>query len=280
MTATAAEPAAPPRQRGRNGRRMLILLAIQLLLFGVPYVTLFVTGQAWPTAVVIVGTVVFVGAWIAFPFAMFIGHGRPGRDGLTVAADSTLGIVWVLFTWSILGNVLRLILWLSGVHNPAQARIVAIAAVAVAAILLAWGNREAMRVPRLKHVNVAIEGLGAGLDGVRVVLLTDTHYGPINRARWSARVTDAVNALDPDIVCHTGDIADGTVDVRREQAAPLGLIRAKLARAYVTGNHEYFGEADVWLGHMRDLGWEPLHNRHLVVERDGAQLVIAGVDDR
>jgi uncharacterized protein len=47
----------------------------------------------------------------------------------------------------------------------------------------------------------------------------------------------------------------------------------------VTGNHEYFGEADGWLAHLRELGWEPLHNRHLVVERDGARLVVAGVDD-
>jgi predicted MPP superfamily phosphohydrolase len=80
-------------------------------------------------------------------------------------------------------------------------------------------------------------------------------------------------------VCHTGDIADGTVDLRREQAAPLGAVRARMARAYVTGNHEYFGEADGWLGHMRDLGWQPLHNRHIVVERDGSRMVVAGVDD-
>jgi predicted MPP superfamily phosphohydrolase len=69
--------------------------------------------------------------------------------------------------------------------------------------------------------------------------------------------------------------------MRRAQAAPLGEVRARLARVYVTGNHEYFGgEAQGWLEHMRDLGWEPLHNRHVVVERGGDQLVVAGVDDR
>src|SRR5437764_740858 len=115
--------------------------------------------------------------------------------------------------------------------------------------------------------------------GTRVVLLTDTHYGPIDRARWSARVVAAVNALDPDIVCHTGDIADGPVAARTAQAAPLGEVRARLARAYVTGNHEYFGEAEGWLEHMRALGWRPLHNRHVVVERGGDRLVLAGVDD-
>src|SRR5258705_3900294 len=68
--------------------------------------------------------------------------------------------------------------------------------------------------------------------------------------------------------------------MRREQAAPLGTVRSRLANVYVTGNHEYFGEAQGWLDHMRDLGWEPLHNRHVVVERGGDRLVVAGVDDR
>jgi len=179
-----------------------------------------------------------------------------------------------------LGNVVRLILLAAGVADPARSRIVAAVVVFVSIALLVWGYQEAMRVPRIKHVDIAVAGLGTGLNGVRMVLITDTHYGPIDRKQWSVKVADAVNALDADIVCHTGDIADGTMERRREQAAPLGVMRSKLARTYVTGNHEYFGEAQGWLDHMQELGWEPLHNRHIVVERDGARLTIAGVDDR
>jgi predicted MPP superfamily phosphohydrolase len=112
------------------------------------------------------------------------------------------------------------------------------------------------------------------------VQLTDTHYGPIDRVAWSKGVTEVVNGLGADIVAHTGDIADGTPQQRTEQAAPLGDIRAGLARVYVTGNHEYFGDGQGWLDHMQALGWEPLHNRHIVVERGGDRLVVAGVDDR
>jgi predicted MPP superfamily phosphohydrolase len=210
---------------------------------------------------------------------MVLGHGRRHRDWAACTGDTILGVIWVLFVWALLGNVLRLALAIAGVADPARSRLVAAATVAVSLVLVLWGYVEAMRVPRVKRVRVTVARLGAGLDGVRVVLLTDTHYGPIDRARWSARVVAAVNALDADIVCHTGDLADGGVAQRREQVAPLGAVRARLARAYVTGNHEYFGEAQGWLDQMRDLGWEPLHNRHIVVERDGARLVVAGVDD-
>ena len=57
-------------------------------------------------------------------------------------------------------------------------------------------------------------------------------------------------------------------------------VRASLARVYVTGNHEYFSGAQRWVEHMASLGWEALHNRHVVVTRGGDQLIIAGVDYR
>ena len=110
-------------------------------------------------------------------------------------------------------------------------------------------------------------------------MITDTHYGPIDRSRWSAAVVARVNELDADIVCHVGDIADGTVDVREHQARPLASVRATSARVYVTGNHEYFSEAQGWLDYMESIGWAALHNRHIVVERGGDRLVVAGVDD-
>jgi uncharacterized protein len=277
--AVKAESVAPARRTLRPYLFGLTITAVLLLLFGVPWWVLVMSGAQWPAPVVAVGTVLFAGALVAFPLLMFLGHGRH-RDRAAVAGDTILGVIWVMFVWAILGNVVRLGLLVAGVSDPARSRIVAAAVLVVSLVLVVWGYVEAMRVPRVRRVEVSIPRLAAGLDGVTVVLLTDTHYGPINRDRWSARVTEEVNKLDADIVCHTGDIADGTVTERRAQAAPLGDVRAKLARTYVTGNHEYFGEAESWLEHMRELGWEPLHNRHIVVERDGARLVVAGVDDR
>ncbi|MEU8372174.1 metallophosphoesterase [Micromonospora sp. NPDC048894] len=254
------------------------LIAVLALLFGLPWWTLTVAAR-WPAAVMGAGTAVFVVAVVAFPVLMYLGHGRRRLDSAARIADSLLGLVWILFVWTLIANVLRLPLAVAGVADPVRSRAVAVGAAFVSVVLAIWGYAEAMRVPRVRRVDITIDRLGAGLDGVRVVLLTDTHYGPIDRARWSARTIEVVNDLAPDIVCHTGDIADGTVDQRRAQAAPLGTVQARLARVYVTGNHEYYGQAQGWVDHMRTLGWEPLHNRHLVVERGGARLVVAGVDD-
>jgi predicted MPP superfamily phosphohydrolase len=278
---TAETTATQPRRRpGRAARFALIVTAVLFLLFGVPWWTLIWSGNRWPTAVFVAGTALFAVAAAAFPPLMFSGHGGQHRDGPARIADTLLGVVWVLFVQAILGNVLRAILAVAGVADPARSRIVTAVVVVVSLVLLLWGYAEAMRVSRVRRIDVRIPRLGAGLDGLRVVLLTDTHYGPINRARWSRGVVDVVNSLDPDVVAHTGDIADGEVAQRREQAAPLGDVRAKLARVYVTGNHEYFSGAQRWVEHMASLGWEALHNRHVVVTRDGAGLTIAGVDDR
>ena len=258
---------------------MAILLAIELLLFGVPWWTLLGAGTDWPRGVVVAGTVLFAAGFVGMPTMMMQGHGRRHRDWAAAVGDALLGVVWVLFVWSVLSQLLRLALFVVGVGDPARSRLVAGATVAVVAVLLVWGYREAMRVPRVRAVDVDIVRLGSGMDGLRVAVLTDTHYGPIDRSRWSAAVVARVNELDADVVCHVGDIADGTVDVRREQADPLASVVASSARVYVTGNHEYFSEAQGWLDFVQSIGWAALRNSHIVVERGGDRLVVAGVDD-
>jgi len=281
MTDTPAEvvESVEPRRSPRHWRRIVLVLAITLLLFGVPWWTLLAPSASWPTAVFVVGTLLFAAAFVAMPLLMVFGHGHRHIDWAAATGDTLLGAAWVMFVWSLLGQLLHLGLLTAGVEDPVRSRLVAGAVLGVVVILLAWGYAEAMRVPRVKKVDVAIARLGPGMDGLRVAVITDTHYGPINRARWSAAVVARVNELGADLVCHVGDIADGTVEVRELQASPLASANAALSRVYVTGNHEYFSEAEGWLDYMESIGWAALHNRHVIVERGGDRLVLAGVDD-
>jgi predicted MPP superfamily phosphohydrolase len=276
----AAEVESVTRARPRRRwRRLLLVFAIMVILLGTPWWTLLSAGTRWPSGVIAAGTGVFAAAFVGLPVIMTLGHGRRHLDWATAAGDALLGTIWVLFVWSVLAQLFRLALLVLGVEDPERSRMVAGVVLAVVVAMLTWGYAEAMRVPRIKHVDVDIARLGSGLDGLRVVVITDTHYGPIDRTRWSASVVDRVNELDADVVCHVGDIADGTVDLREAQARPLAAVRARLARVYVTGNHEYFSEAQGWLDYIDGIGWDALHNRHIVIERNGAKLIIAGVDD-
>jgi len=260
----------------RRGIFPVVLVTVLVLLFGLSWWTL-VLAPAWPTAVFVAGTVVFAVGMVGFPVLMVTGHGRRHRDAAARIGDTTLGVIWVCFTWSVLGQLARLILALAGVDGRSAARIVAFVVLGVVVALVVTGYAEAMRLPRVRAVDVVLPRLGRGADGLRVAVLADTHFGPINRKRWSARLVAAVNELAPDVVCHVGDLADGTVEQRRAQVEPLREVRG--VKLYITGNHEYFSEAQRWLDHMACLGWEPMHNRHRVVERGGDRVIFAGIDD-
>ncbi|RAK27386.1 hypothetical protein B0I29_12320 [Actinoplanes lutulentus] len=279
MSVGEAVESEPKRRSPRRAIFGFVVLAVVALLFGVPLVTLLWSGNDWPLGVELAGTALVVLAALGFPVLMFRGHGGHS-DTASRIADTLLGVVWVLFTWSVIGQAFGLALRLAGVDDPVRSRVVTAVVLLIASVLLLWGYAEAMRVSRVRRVDVTIPRLGPGLDGLRVVLITDTHYGPIDRTRWSQGVTKVINSLDPDIVAHTGDIADGEVQQRLSMAAPLADVQARFARVYVTGNHEYFSGALGWVEHMTSLGWDALHNRHLVVTRGGDSLIVAGVDDR
>ncbi len=281
VTTTSDRAPRRPRTSGRPRRLRptLLLLVIPLLLLGVPWWELVVGGEGWPGGVVAAGTALFTLAYLALPALMTLGHGPRQLDAAARAGDTLLGVAWVLFTWCVLGLVAEFALGLAGVADPQRSRIVAAAVVAVELAVLAYGQVEAQRRPRVKEAEVRLVGLGPALDGLRVAVLTDTHYGPIDRTRWSARVVDVVNGLRPDLVVHAGDLADGSVARRGGQVAPLGAVRAPHGRYFITGNHEYYAGAREWVEKMRELGWDPLINSHRVVERGGDRLVLAGTDD-
>jgi len=238
-----------------------------------------VLAPEWPLPVTILGTVIAAVSVVGFPLAMIAGHGRRHSDGLAIIGDTWLGVLWQFFAWTVLGQILGLALLVAGVPAPDRQRIVAVSVLIVVVLLCSWGFYQARKVPCLRRTDITIDRLGAGLDGLTIVLIADTHYGPINRAAWSAKLVAAVNLLSPDVVVHAGDLADGSVDQRRGQVAPLGTVGAALARVYITGNHEYFSGAVQWVEHMAGLGWTVLHNKHVIVERGGDRLAIAGTDD-
>lgn len=142
-----------------------------------------------------------------------------------------------------------------------------------------YGFFEATRVPDVRRVEVPIKDLAAGLDGFKIVQISDIHVGPTIKRKFVQGVVDRIKTLDADIVAFTGDLIDGYVPDLRVDVAPLGQLNARYGNYFVTGNHEYYWDAPGWCDEMESLGWNVLNNAHKVVDVNGARLLVGGVTD-
>ncbi len=121
------------------------------------------------------------------------------------------------------------------------------------------------------------DNLPAEFDGFRIVQLSDLHgaYFGENNSRLSA----LVRSLRPDLIAMTGDF----VEEERQLEATRGLLAGITDAApiyWVNGNHEWVRGGLPALGELLDsYGVIRLENQYRPLERDGAQIVIAGAED-
>lgn len=149
----------------------------------------------------------------------------------------------------------------------------------LALLVSGYGISQGMAVPQPRQIDVAIKDLPAAFDGYRVLQLTDIHASRLLTGDWVRRVVDESNALTPDLIVITGDLIDGSVEARRDDARPLADLRAPDGVVAITGNHEYYAQYQAWMQAFRALHMQVLENSHLQVRRGDAALIIAGVTD-
>lgn len=153
------------------------------------------------------------------------------------------------------------------------------AVVAGSFIALSVGSLAALRGPRVREVEIPLEGLDPALEGMRIVQITDLHIGPTIRAGYVRRVVRAANALKPDLFALTGDFVDGPLARLAGHVAPLADLRPAGRAFFVPGNHEYYSGAPLWIDHFRALGFRVLLNEHALVPIRGAPVLVGGVVD-
>lgn len=154
-----------------------------------------------------------------------------------------------------------------------------LAVIGLSGALTGYGVIEARRKPRVLPVEVPLPNLPPQFDGLKIVQISDLHVGTTIRRNWVEMVVRAADDAGGDLVVLTGDLVDGTVPQLRDDTAPLRDLNARYGRYFVTGNHDYYSGVMPWLEEIDRLGWGILLNQHRVIEKDGAQIVIAGVTD-
>lgn len=129
------------------------------------------------------------------------------------------------------------------------------------------------------RADVALGALPEEFDGYKIAHLSDLHgheYGEGN-----ADLLKRVREQSPALIVITGDLIDQKSQLAMVPALARGLA-AIAPTYYVTGNHEWA----LGTGTVRELksllarcGVAVLSNEYEILERNGARIVLAGVDD-
>ena len=202
-------------------------------------------------------------------------------EQLTWAGLLAMGFFSSLLVLTVLRDVALLALAVvDGSFDPAaieRASAIGVPLLALAVTLVGLVN--ARRVARVVDIEVPIAGLPAAFDGYSIVQISDIHVGPTIKRGYLNAIVNRVNALKPDAIAITGDLVDGSVQRLGLHTAPLERLAARDGTFFVTGNHEYYSGVDQWIDELRRLGLTVLINQHVVFERAGDALMIAGVTD-
>ena len=131
----------------------------------------------------------------------------------------------------------------------------------------------------VRKVEVKVRGLDARFDGFTMAQLSDLHIGALTPLWWGMRWARATNAAAADIVVVTGDMVTSGVAFHEDIAELMGSLRGKEGVYAIMGNHDYFGEGEPLVSLLKGKGVSVLRNEGVVLEREGARLFLAGIDD-
>ena len=158
-------------------------------------------------------------------------------------------------------------------------RTAAVASMGAATALGIGGAQEAYGDPEITRQQLFFPDLPPGLDGLRLVQLSDLHAGPLIGLATLRRWRELAERERPELLLFTGDL----VDSRADEVAPLleafQGFRPPLGTFSVLGNHDYFDDPRPLWRDLEAAGIRSLENRATLVRRQGGSLALVGLQD-
>jgi len=144
----------------------------------------------------------------------------------------------------------------------------------------------------IKRMQLSYDNLPAAFKGLKIVHISDIHSGSFTDKQAVMHGVEKILNEKPDLILFTGDLVNdrademtGYMDVFNKLRAPMGVYSS-------LGNHDY-GDYVRWpfngvskeqnLQNIKqvhaDLGWRLLMNEHVVLEKDGAEIALLGIEN-
>ncbi len=158
-------------------------------------------------------------------------------------------------------------------------RKVATAGLGVAAVGTGYGASEAYGDASITRMDLSFPDLPQGLDGLKLVQLSDLHIGPMLGPPTVARWRALTEREAPDLLLITGDLVDSLPSEIAPFIESFGHYPAPLGCFAILGNHDYFTDPrPIWKA-LEAAGYQCLENANQLVRRNGALLAVIGLSD-
>jgi uncharacterized protein len=167
----------------------------------------------------------------------------------------------------------------------------AILTAALPFLSLGYGMIKGAYNYQLRKVKLRFPNLPAAFHGTTIVQLSDIHVGSFASYSAVQRGIDLVNEQQADYIFFTGDLVNNRTDEVNRWMGHLSQLKAKKGIYSVLGNHDY-GDYTQWpsaeekaknMQHMyevhKKLGWRLLLNENELLEKDGDQIALIGVEN-
>ena len=128
----------------------------------------------------------------------------------------------------------------------------------------------------LERQDVALPGLSAALDGLRLTFFSDLHRGPYVTQEEIGQAVDLALHAEADYVLLGGDFVSESADFVASCAAELGRLAAQRTVYACLGNHDHWTDAQIVSRALSQAGVRVLRNEAVELA-DG--LWLAAVDD-
>jgi len=197
--------------------------------------------------------------------------------GFLTSAVAQVGYTWM--GWLFLFIVAHLLLvglnWMVGRWDwDLNDRRIWILATSLSLAGVVWGLISAERL-QVRHEKVELATLHTG-QRIRMVHVSDLHFGPTLGAPFSQKVVDRIREQNPDLVVCTGDFLDPGIAEPERITRMWRDLNPPLGKFAVLGNHEAISGVKESLKLLEAAGFTVLRG---TFEQPVPGLVLAGVDD-
>ncbi|MCX5785752.1 MAG: metallophosphoesterase [Elusimicrobia bacterium] len=160
-------------------------------------------------------------------------------DAVIWAGFFWLGAMTILVTVLVFCDLFYLLLRIVRAARPHK-RTLGIVSLTLAAGLILLALWQGAAIPKVVTLDITLRNLPPGLDGFKVVQISDLHLGRIITTERFRKIAARINALEPDLVVFTGDLTErGNADSLAVSSI-IRSIHSKYGMAAVLGNHDFF----------------------------------------